>query len=123
MISQTTLFWQQQKIDLTAIVLTKDTPYFALAGELWGVFCNDFGENFPRYNGIDIVKTVRPRQGGRHFDRRHFKCIFLNENAWISINISPKFVPKFPIVDIQALVQMMAWRQPGDKPLSEALIV
>ena len=73
--------------------------------------------------GIDIVKTVRPRQGGRHFDRRHFKCIFLNENAWISINISPKFVPKFPIVDIQALVQMMAWRQPGDKPVSEALIV
>ena len=54
MISQTTLFWQQQKIDLTAIDLTKDTPYFALAGELWGVFCNDFGENFPRYNGIAL---------------------------------------------------------------------
>ena len=23
----------------------KDTPYLALAGELWGVFCDHFGEN------------------------------------------------------------------------------
>ena len=29
---------------------TKDTPYLALAGELWGVFCEDFAENWPRYN-------------------------------------------------------------------------
>ena len=54
MISQTTLFWQQQKIDLTAIDLTKDTTYLALTGELWGVFCKDFGENCPRYNGIAL---------------------------------------------------------------------
>ena len=26
-------------------VLTKDTTYFALKGELWGVCCEDFGEN------------------------------------------------------------------------------
>ena len=30
-----------------------------------------------------------------------------------------KFVPKGPINDILALGQMMAWRRPGDKPLSE----
>ena len=29
--------------------LTKDTPYLTLLGELWGVFCEDFGENWPRY--------------------------------------------------------------------------
>ena len=74
-------------------------------------------------SAIDIVNTVRPSQGGRHLDRRRFKCIFLNENACISIKIPPKFVPKFPVVDIQALVQIMAWRRPDDKPLSEALIV
>ena len=30
-----------------------------------------------------------------------------------------KFVPKGPINNIPALVQIMAWRRPGDKPLSE----
>ena len=45
-----------------------------------------------------------------------FKCIFLNENAWISIKISLKIVPKGPINNIPALVQIMAWRRPGDKP-------
>ena len=29
---------------------TKDTPYLALTGELWGVFSEDFGENWSRYN-------------------------------------------------------------------------
>ena len=33
------------------------------------------------------------------------------------------FVPKGPINNIPALVQIMAWRQPGDKPLSEAMMV
>ena len=35
-------------------VLTKDTPYVALMGELWGVYCEDFGENGPQYNGITL---------------------------------------------------------------------
>ena len=30
---------------------TKDTPYLALAGKLWGVCCDDLGENWPHYNG------------------------------------------------------------------------
>ena len=46
-----------------------------------------------------------------------------NENIWISIKISPKFVPKGPINNIPALVQIMAWRRPGDKPLSEPMMV
>ena len=52
-----------------------------------------------------------------------FKCIFLNENAWIPVKISLKFVPKGPINNIPALVQIMAWRRPGDKPLSEPMRV
>ena len=38
------------------------------------------------------------------------KCIFLNENIWILIDISLKFVPKGRIDNIPALVQIMAWR-------------
>ena len=46
-----------------------------------------------------------------------------NENVWISINISLKFVPRCPINNIPALRQVMAWRRPGDKPLSEPMMV
>ena len=49
---------------------------------------------------------------------------FLNENVWISIKISlNKFLPKGPINNIPALFQIMAWRQPDDKPLSETIMV
>ena len=44
-------------------------------------------------------------------------------NAWIPIKISLKFVPKSPINNIPALVQIMAWRRLGDKPLSEPMLV
>ena len=67
--------------------------------------------------------TLRPRKNGRHFADGIFKCIFLNENVWISIKISLKFVPKGPINNIPALVQIMAWRRPGDKPISEPMMV
>ena len=67
--------------------------------------------------------TLRPRKDGRHFADDLFKCIFLNEYVWISIKISLKFVRKSPICNIQALVQIMAWRRSGDKPLSEAMMV
>ena len=48
--------------------------------------------------------TLRPRQNGRHFPDGIFKWIFLNENVWISINISLKFVPNGPINNIPTLV-------------------
>ena len=61
--------------------------------------------------------TLRPRQNGRHFADDIFKRIFLNENVWISIKLSLKFVSKEVINNNSALVQIMAWRLPGDKPL------
>ena len=41
----------------------------------------------------------------------------------ISIKISLKFVPKGPINNNPSLVQVMAWRRSGDKPLSEPMMV
>ena len=72
---------------------------------------------------VFLVNTLRPRQDGRHFPDDIFKCIFFNENVEISIKISLKFVPKGSINNIPALVQKMAWHRPGDKPLSEAMMV
>ena len=74
------------------------------------------------HNG-QCMATLRPRQNGRHFADDIYKCISLNENVWIQNNISLKFVRKGPINNIPALVQVMAWRRPGDKPLSEPMMV
>ena len=72
---------------------------------------------------IDCFNTLRLRQNGRHFPEDNLKRIFLNQNVWISIKISLKFVPRGPINNFPALVQIMAWRRPGDKPLSAPMMV
>ena len=48
-----------------------------------------------------------------------FNRIFFNENVWISIKISLKFVSKGRIDSKSSLFQVMAWRRTGDKPLLE----
>ena len=72
---------------------------------------------------IVTINTLRPRQDGRHFPENILKCIFLNENVWISLTISLKCVRKVRINNIPSLVEIMAWRQPGYKPLSETMMV
>ena len=69
------------------------------------------------FAGFFIINTLRPKQNGRHFADDIFKGIVMNENVFISLKISLKFVPKGKINNIPALVQIMAWRCPGDKPL------
>ena len=79
-----------------------------------GWWCRMIGINF---------NTLRLRQNGPHFTDDTFKCIFLNDNVRISIRISLKFVSKSPIYNIPTLVQIMSWRWPSDKPLSEPMMV
>ena len=67
--------------------------------------------------------TLKPRRNRRYNADDIFKCIFLRENVWIPTKISLKFVPKGQFNNILALVQIMAWRRPGDKPLSEPMMV
>ena len=76
-----------------------------------------------RQQAIGVVNTLRSRQNGCHFADDNFGCIFLNENVWIAIKTWLNFVPKGPINNIPALVQIMAWCRPGDKPLSEPMVV
>ena len=77
-----------------------------------------------RYQCVEsFLNTLRQRQNGRHFADDIFKCIFLNENVYFSNKILLNFVPKGPINNIPALVQIMAWRRPGDKPLFEPTMV
>ena len=55
--------------------------------------------------------------------RRCFKVHFLDENVWFSLKIPLKFVPRGLINNIPALVEIMAWRRPGDKPLPEPTLI
>ena len=48
--------------------------------------------------------------------------IFLYEYDRIQIQISLKVVPKSPINNKPALVQVMAWHWPGNKPLHEPMM-
>ena len=54
------------------------------------------------------INTLKPTQNGHHFPDDIFKGVFLNENVWISIKISLKFISKNPVSSIHALIQIIA---------------
>ena len=51
-----------------------------------------------------------------------FKCIFVNEIDKIPIQISLELVTGSPIDIKPVLVQVIAWRRTGDKPLLEPMM-
>ena len=83
----------------------------------------------PRYTYHDEtainhgLNSSPPGQNGHHFAGNSSRYIFVNEKFCVLTKISLKFVPKGPIDYKSALVQIMAWRRPGDKPLSEPMMV
>ena len=67
--------------------------------------------------------TLRPRQIAAIL-----QTIFSNAISWMKIyyfrfEMSLKVVPEGPIYNIPALIRKMAWRQSGDRPLSELMMV
>ena len=110
--------WQGQKLPATHKSIMDGT---------WWMVGLGFSAKFPQPNEcmylFALFNSLRPRQNGRHFANDTFNRFIQNENVWISIKISLKFVPKAPINNIPSLDQIMAWRLPGDKPLSEPMMV
>ena len=105
-------------------LIAKDSQKFCPQKQIHEGISYEYLRNHGKQAFIPLCfNTLRPRQNGRLFADDTFKRIFLNENVWIPIKISLKFVPKGPINNIPALVQIMAWRRPGDKPLSEPMLV
>ena len=76
----------------------------------------------PVYNVL-FFNPLRPRQHGRHLADGIVKCIVGNENFWISLKISLKFVLMVRINNIKILVQIKHCRRPDDKPLFEQMMV
>ena len=50
---------------------------------------------------LGYLNPLRPRQDGRRFADNVFKCIFLNENIWISLKISLKLFLRFQLTIFQ----------------------
>ena len=69
------------------------------------------------------IYSLRLRLNMCHFEYDIFKYIFMNETILISITISFKFIHKDAINNIPVLVQITAWCRPGDKPLSESMMI
>ena len=55
-ILQTALQWLRQDIN-QEFELTKDTPYLAFMEELWGVYCEEFGENLLLYKYVIALQN------------------------------------------------------------------
>ena len=88
---------------------------------IWTAFPNAFTQVVTHQNmSVKLqINTLRLRQNGRHFPDNIFTCIFSNENVWISRKISLTILPKDWINNIPVLIQIMAWRRIGAKPLPE----
>ena len=84
------------------------------------ILFDNYGLNSSQDNSVN---SLRPRKNGRLFADDTFKRIFLKGNIRISTKNSLKFVPKGLVNKIPTLVLIMAWRRPGDKPLSEPMMV
>ena len=69
-----------------------------------------------------VLNSFPIEQNGHHFTDNVIKSIFLQKKFCISIQISLKFVPRGPVDNKWALVQLMAWCQKGDKPLSKPML-
>ena len=68
-----------------------------------------------------MIKSSIPGQNVRHFAGDIFTGIFMKENFCILLRISGTFLPKGPAGNKSMLVQVMAWRWTGDKPLYEPM--
>ena len=96
--------WQQCCRDACQIVERCDHSYTQYRGEIWWK-----------------LNILEPRGDDRPFSDI-FVSIFFDENIWISIKISLKFVAKGPFDNKSVLVEIMAWCPTGDKPLLEPMM-
>ena len=67
------------------------------------------------------ISTCTLTHWGRDIMAAIFQTTFSNAFSWM-IRISLEFVPKVPIDNKGALVQIIPWCQIGDKPLSELIV-
>ena len=115
-------------LTLNSLLITNlgaDNPYLTLMGKIRDIHY-DIAQMTNKVSGgtsgAGSFNSSLPGQNGCHFANDICKRIFLNENMFISIKFSVKFIPNGPIRNIPALVQIMAWHWQGNKPLFEPML-
>ena len=101
---------QYGQVNQNTIIFNEEYDYNLPSAE-WQPCC--FSLNVLTHWSRDKMAAISQMTLSMHF----------RENVRISIEFSLKFVSKGPINNIPALVQIMAWRCSGDKPLSEPMMV
>ena len=74
-------------------------------------------------NNTFMINTLSPRRNGHNFPDDIFKGICLHENDELRLRFHWRLFLSFQSSIFATLVQTIAWRWPGDKPLSEAMVV
>ena len=90
-----------------------------LCGKHWH---NSGGIKWTYMMSVVLINISPPGQNGHYFQIKFSNAFSWMKSFCILIRISLKCVPKDPINNIPALVQIMAWCQSGDKPLSEPML-
>ena len=86
--------------------------YLNMSSAKWRPFC--LGLNVLMHLPLDKMVAIS--------QKTFSNAVFINENFCVLIPISLKFIPKGPIDNKSSLVQVMAWCQTGNKPLSEPMM-
>ena len=108
-------WWQPLKIYpkpniVSAVITLSNVSWYYM------LQCND------RNNTQTTSLTHWGRDKMADISQTTFSNVF--SSMWMfEFRLKLKFVPKGPINTIPALAQIMAWRRPGDKPLSEAMLI
>ena len=100
-------------------------------GRVWMKTSNSVSEMYflqrpeisPHIMITHIINTFSPGRNCCHFADGNSKCILWNKNVRFLFSISLHVVPKVGISNIPALVHIMAWHPPANKPLSKAMVV
>ena len=88
------------------------------------IWIHDKWINISQYHKMQVIKYFNspPDKTAAILRDDVSKCIFVNKNYSIPIQIPLKFVLSCQIDNKPALFQVMAWRRMGDKPLPEPMV-
>ena len=97
-----------------------DFEPFELPGK-WELFFSDLSLEIQAKSSTIHINILRREQKGLHYVDDIFKCINVNQNLHILIQISVKFVPDDLTDKKISLIQEMAWRQGNSLNLSQRI--
>ena len=96
--------------------------YLCISYIFYNLYSSFMCLNIAQYLWWEIINSSLPGQNGRHLGKDIFKCISWMGMTKIPIRISLKLVPRSPVGNKPALVQVMAWCRSGDRPLTGPML-